>query len=113
MLITRKKDILVLKEGPTQGLDGTMLTADKKFFISFTENNKKFCGSFIIMGQIAIQLIMVQTFVNLKQKVLKLQHLHYVPFKKLFCRKYELKTGLNGDAYDFVLIMMLLQLMIY
>ena len=45
MLITRKKDILVLREGPTQGLDGTTLTADKKFSISFTENNKKFCGS--------------------------------------------------------------------
>ena len=30
------KDILVLGEGPTQGLDGTTLTAEKKYSINFT-----------------------------------------------------------------------------
>ena len=29
ILITRKKDVLVLGEGPTQGLYGTTLTAEK------------------------------------------------------------------------------------
>ena len=29
MLITIKKDILILREGPTQGLDDTTLTAEK------------------------------------------------------------------------------------
>ena len=43
MLITKKKDILILCEGPTQGLDGTTLTAEKYYGIYFTENNKKFC----------------------------------------------------------------------
>ena len=28
----KKKDILVLDKGPTQGLDGTTLTAEKKVF---------------------------------------------------------------------------------
>ena len=37
-----KNDILILGEGPTQGLDRTTLTAEKKFSIIFTENNKKF-----------------------------------------------------------------------
>ena len=41
----KKKDILILGEGPTQGLDGTTLTAEKKYSINFTENNKKFCLS--------------------------------------------------------------------
>ena len=43
MLITRKKDISILGEGPTQRLDDTRLTAEKKYSINFTEHNKKFC----------------------------------------------------------------------
>ena len=39
---SQKKDILILGEGPTQVLDGAMLTAEKKYSINFTENNK-FC----------------------------------------------------------------------
>ena len=42
----KKNDILVLGEGTTQGLDGTTLTAEKKYSINFTENNKTFCLSF-------------------------------------------------------------------
>ena len=37
----RKKDILILGKGPTQGLDYT-LSAEKIYSINFTENNKKF-----------------------------------------------------------------------
>ena len=37
----KKKDILVIVEGPTQELDGTTLIAEKKYLINFTENNKK------------------------------------------------------------------------
>ena len=41
----KKKDDLILGEGPTQGLDGTTLTAEKLYSINFTKNNKKFCFS--------------------------------------------------------------------
>ena len=41
----KKKDILILGKGPTQGLDGTTLTAEKLYSINFTENNEKFCLS--------------------------------------------------------------------
>ena len=41
----KKKDILILGKGPTQGLDGTTLTAEKLYSINFTENNKKNCLS--------------------------------------------------------------------
>ena len=37
----KKKDILVLGIGPTQGLEHT-LTAEKMYSINFTEKNKKF-----------------------------------------------------------------------
>ena len=40
----KKKDTLILGEGPTQGLEHT-LTAEKKYSINFTENNWKFCLS--------------------------------------------------------------------
>ena len=38
----KKKDILVLGKGPTQGLEHT-LTAGKMYSINFTVTKKKFC----------------------------------------------------------------------
>ena len=40
----KKKEILILGRGPTQGLKST-LTAEKMYSINFTEKNKKFCLS--------------------------------------------------------------------
>ena len=40
-----RKYILILVEGPTQGLDSTTLTAEKLYSVNFTENNIKFCLS--------------------------------------------------------------------
>ena len=39
----KNKDILILGEGPTQGLDDTTLTAEAKYSINFSRSNKKFC----------------------------------------------------------------------
>ena len=38
----RKKDILILGKGPTQGLEHTPRT-EKMYSINFTEHNKNFC----------------------------------------------------------------------
>ena len=43
-MITRKKNILVLGKGPTQGLEHT-LTAEKMYSINFTVTKKRFCLS--------------------------------------------------------------------
>ena len=40
----KKKDILILGKGQTQGLEHT-LSAEKMYSINFTENIKKFCLS--------------------------------------------------------------------
>ena len=40
----RKKDILILGRGPTQGLEDT-LSAEKIYSINFTKKNTKFCLS--------------------------------------------------------------------
>ena len=41
-MIIRKKNILVIGKGSTQGLEHT-LTAEKMYFINFTVTNKTFC----------------------------------------------------------------------
>ena len=38
----KNKDILVLVEGPSQGLDDTTLLAEAKFPIIFTQSGKRF-----------------------------------------------------------------------
>ena len=43
-MIIRKKNILVLGKGPTQGLEHT-LTAEKMYSINFTVTKTKFCLS--------------------------------------------------------------------
>ena len=40
----RRKDILILGKGPTQGLEHT-LSAEKLYSINFTKENTKFCLS--------------------------------------------------------------------
>ena len=39
----KEKDIVIVVEEPTQGLDGTTLTFERIYSINFIENNKKFC----------------------------------------------------------------------
>ena len=41
----KTKNILILGEGITEGLDNITLTAEKMYSLNFTENNKKFCLS--------------------------------------------------------------------
>ena len=38
----RNKNILVLGEGPTQGLEDATITAEAKYPINFTESEKRF-----------------------------------------------------------------------
>ena len=47
---SKTKNILILGEGITQGLDDTTLTAEKKYSINFTKSNKKFCLSWHYNG---------------------------------------------------------------
>ena len=67
----KKKDILILGKGPTQGLEHT-LTAEKMYPINFTVTKKKFVWAYITIEQIVICLSMEQKFTKLKQKTLKL-----------------------------------------
>ena len=42
-ICNKGKDILILGDGPTQGLDDTTLTAEAIYSINFTQSKKKFC----------------------------------------------------------------------
>ena len=82
----KRKEILILGEGITQGLDGTTLIAEKMYSINFTENHKKFCLSLHYNGANSYLFVKVQKLLNSKQKILKLMQFHYVEetFEKTF-----------------------------
>ena len=46
----KNKDILILGEGPTQGLDDTFLTAEAIYPIDFKKTNKRFVLSLLYNG---------------------------------------------------------------
>ena len=65
----KKKDILILGEGPTQVLDGVTLTEEKMYSNIFAKSKNKFCLSFFVLF---IYLLMVQKLLISKQKILKM-----------------------------------------
>ena len=71
MLIT-KKNISILGEGPTQGLNYTTLTAERKHSVNFTENNKKFCLSLHYNGANSYLFVDGTKIIKSKAKDLKL-----------------------------------------
>ena len=73
----KKKDILILGKGPTQGLEHTLI-AEKMYLINFTVTKNKFCLTLHYNGTNSYLLSIVQKFTNLKQKILKLLQLLYV-----------------------------------
>ena len=67
----KNKDILIFGEGPTQGLDNTTLTAEAKYPINFTKSGKRFVLVYTIMEATVSYLLMLQKYVDPKQKTLK------------------------------------------
>ena len=65
------KDTLILGERPTQGLDDTKLTAEAIYPISFTQPNKRFVFSLHYNRSNSFNLLMLQKYINSKQKTLK------------------------------------------
>ena len=66
----RTKNILVLGKDFIQGLDNTIIYGEKLHSINFTKTNTKLCLSLHCNGGNSY-LILVQKFINLKQKILK------------------------------------------
>ena len=99
----KKKDILILGEGPTQGLNGTILTAEKIYSINFTENNKKNCLSLHYSGANSYLFVNGTEIHKFKAKDSKIvaTPLCLGNISKDFSVDNTNKTGLNGYVYDF------------
>ena len=75
-------------EGFTLELDGTTLTAEKKYSINFTENNKKFCLSWYYNEANSCLFVYVTEIHKFKVKDSEIVAIHYVQktFQKTFSR---------------------------
>ena len=99
----RKKDILILGKGPTQGLEHT-LSAEKMYSINFTENIKKFCLSLHYNKENSYLFVNGTEIIKFKSKDPEI--LPYPLCLGNISRDWSVdnidKTGLNGYVYDFV-----------
>ena len=108
----KKKDIVIVGEGPRQGLDGTTLTAERKYSIDFTVTRKKNCLSLHYIGANSYLFVNGTEIIKFKAKDFEIAAtpLCLGNISKDFSIENMKKTGLKTEL---VLIMMLLQLMIY
>ena len=99
----KKKDILIICEGPTQGLYGTTLTAKKKYSINFTKNNKKFCLCLHYNGANSYCFVNGTKIIKFKAKDSEIvaTPLCLGNISKDFSVDNINKTGLNGYIYHF------------
>ena len=99
----RKKDILILGKGPTQGLEHT-LSAEKMYSINFTEKNKKVCLSLHYNKENSYLFVNGTEIIKFKSKDPEI--LPYPLCLGNISRDWSVdnidKTGLNGYVYDFV-----------
>ena len=68
----RKKDILILGKGPTQGLEHT-LGAEKMYSINYTEKNTKFCLSLHYNGTNSYLFVNGTKIIKFKAKDLEIR----------------------------------------
>ena len=94
----KKKDLLVLGKGPTQGLEHT-LTSEKMYSINFTVTKKKFCLSL----HYNVAKIYSTEIYKLKVKDSKIvtSTLCLENISKGWSVDNMKKTGFNGYVYDF------------
>ena len=66
------KDILILGEGSTQGLDDTALTEEDKYPINFKQSNRTFALSPHYNGRESLWFVdAINSYINLRQKIQK------------------------------------------
>ena len=101
-MITEKKDILILRKGPTQGLEST-LSVEKTYSINFTKKNTKFCLSLHCNGANRYLFVNGKEIIKFKAKDSKI-----VPYSlclgnisKDWANDNMNKKGFNGYIYDF------------
>ena len=90
------KDILILGEGPTQGLDDTTLTADAKYPINFTQSGKRFVLSLHYNGSNSFLFFNAIKVYHFRAKDSEIKD-----YTKDFTINNMTKTGLKGVVIFF------------
>ena len=67
----KRKDILILCKGPTQGLDGTIFKAEAKFLLTLHNPEKDLYWVCTVMETTVSYLLMLQNYINSKEKTQK------------------------------------------
>ena len=75
------KDILILGKRPTQGLNGPAFTGEALYPIIFTQSRKRFVLS--LHYNASNSLLMLQKYINSKEKKQKIIHCVYVMFQEV------------------------------
>ena len=98
----RKKDILILGRGPTQGLEHT-LSAEKMYSINFTKKNTKFCLSLHYNGANSYLFVNGTEIYKFKAKDSEIvaSPLCLGNISKDWSTDNMKRTGFNGYIYDF------------
>ena len=98
----RKKYILILGKGPTQGLDNT-LSAEKLYSINFTKKNTTFCLSLHYNGANSYLFVNGTEIIKFKAKDSEIlaYSLCLGNISKDWSQYNMKKTGFNGYIYDF------------
>ena len=98
----KKKDILVLGNGPTQGLEHT-LTAEKMYSINFTVTKKKFCLSLHYNGANSYLFLNGTAIIKFKAKDSEIvaTPLCLGNISKDWSIDNMKRTGFTGYVYDF------------
>ena len=99
----KNKDILVLGEEPTQGLDDTTLTAEAKHPINFTESGKRLVLSLHYNGSNSFLFVNATKIYQFKEKDSEIKNytLCLGNISKDFTIDNLTKTGLKGGVKFF------------
>ena len=99
----KTKNILILGEGITQGLDDTTQAAEKMYLINFTVSRKKFCLSLHYNGDNSYLLVDGREIIEFKAEYSEVvaSPLCLGNISKDFSVANMKKTGLYGSVFDF------------
>ena len=70
-IYNKNKDILILGEGPAQGLDDTTWTAEAEYPMNFTQSGKRFKFSLHYNESNSFLFVNATKYINFNQKTLK------------------------------------------
>ena len=82
---SKAKDILILGDGPIQGLGDTTLTAEAVYSINFTQSNSTFCLSLHYNGSNSFLFVNATKKHQFKAKDSEITKISFV-FRKCFSR---------------------------